>query len=272
MFSKTITSSARFLKMPVDSQNLYFHLGMNADDDGVVEAFSIMRAVGSNEDNLKVLASRNFVKILNEDLVTFITDWREHNLIRADRKVNSIHRKLLLQIVPEIELIKQKPRADTGKPTGEPSGRPMDAEWTAQVRLGKDSLGEVRTEREGADAPSGGKPPRSVPKKFIPPTVSEIREYLKEKQITSFAPEQFHAFYASKGWMVGKNKMVDWHGAVETWRRRKEEDSRAGPKNEPKLFRSRDAFLESIPEEMRDEFFKNGTISEIKHKEIKHDA
>ena len=26
-------------------------------------------------------------------------------------------------------------------------------------------------------------------------------------------------FYASKGWMVGKNKMKDWKAAVRTWER-----------------------------------------------------
>ncbi len=33
MFSRSVVESARFLKMPVSSQNLYFHLVMNADDD-----------------------------------------------------------------------------------------------------------------------------------------------------------------------------------------------------------------------------------------------
>src|SRR3990167_5504202 len=119
MFSQRITNSARFLKMPIDAQCLYFHLCLRADDDGVVEAFPTMRLLGSNEDNLKVLATKNFVKVLNEDLVTYVLDWNEHNLIRADRKVNSIYKNLLLQIVPEIELIEPKPRADTGKITGQ---------------------------------------------------------------------------------------------------------------------------------------------------------
>ena len=39
MFSKTIVESARFIKMPVSSQALYFHLGVLADDEGVVEAY-----------------------------------------------------------------------------------------------------------------------------------------------------------------------------------------------------------------------------------------
>ena len=39
MISRTVVDSARFLKMPATSQNLYFHLVVNADDDGIVEAY-----------------------------------------------------------------------------------------------------------------------------------------------------------------------------------------------------------------------------------------
>lgn len=136
MFSVKITNSAKFLKMPIDSQLLYFHLGLHADDDGVVEAYTIIKTLNSNEDNLKVLVAKGFIKILNEDLVSYITDWNEHNLIRADRKVDSIYKNLLLQIVSDIDILEPKPRSDTGKLTG----RPLDNQWTAQVRLGKDRI------------------------------------------------------------------------------------------------------------------------------------
>jgi len=112
MFSKKITESARFLKMPSETQALYFHLGMSADDDGVVEAFTIMRLLGATEDSLKILVAKDFVRVLNDDLVTHIIDWNEHNLIRADRKIDSIYKDLLLEVVPEIELLEPKSRKD----------------------------------------------------------------------------------------------------------------------------------------------------------------
>lgn len=137
MFSKRITNSGRFLKMPTSSQALYFHLGMEADDDGVVEAFKVIRSTGFGEDDLRVLVAKGFIKVLNEDLVSFILDWREHNLIRADRKIDSIYKDLLLQIVPEANILNPIPRADTMKLTG---GRPVDVQWTSQDRLGKDNI------------------------------------------------------------------------------------------------------------------------------------
>lgn len=58
MISKRICESAKFLKMPATSQNLYFHLMLNADDDGVVEAYPVMAVCKANEDDLKVLVGR----------------------------------------------------------------------------------------------------------------------------------------------------------------------------------------------------------------------
>lgn len=148
MFSQRIVESARFLKMPPSTQNLYFHLGIYADDDGVVEGYNVMRQTGSTEDDLKILAAKGFITVLNEDLVTYINDWKENNHIRSDRKVDSIYRDLLIKMLPGIEIQKAKVRADTGKRTGvkriEKNGRPVDNQWTSNGphRLGKDRLGK----------------------------------------------------------------------------------------------------------------------------------
>lgn len=141
MFSKSVVESARFLKMPVSSQNLYFHLGMNADDDGIVEGYSVINLVKANEDDLRVLFSKGFVKILNEDLVTYIADWREQNRIRPDRKKDSIYAGLLLQMEPEVELLEKKERSDLVKKSG-PS---VDGEMSAQGSVVEDSLGKDST-------------------------------------------------------------------------------------------------------------------------------
>lgn len=55
-------------------------------------------------------------------------------------------------------------------------------------------------------------------KRFIPPTLAEINSYIQEKGYTVDA-ERFFNFYESKGWMVGKNKMKNWHAAIATWQK-----------------------------------------------------
>ena len=131
MFSIRLVQSARFLKMPLTSQALYFHLGLMADDDGIVEAYSALKLVGCKEDDLRVLISKGYVQIIdNEDMIAYITDWSENNSIRADRKVDSIYKDLLLQVNPDAKLIEKKPRSDVQKR----HGQPMDNQWTTNGR------------------------------------------------------------------------------------------------------------------------------------------
>jgi hypothetical protein len=98
MFAKAIINSARFLRMPSTSRLLYYDLGMSADDDGIVEAFTVMRLTGAQEDDLRVLVSKGYVTILNEDLVSVINDWKTNNTIRGDRYRPSIYKDLLVKL------------------------------------------------------------------------------------------------------------------------------------------------------------------------------
>ena len=74
MFANAIVGSARFLRMGQSARLLYYDLGMRADDDGIVEAFTVMRETGASEDDLKLLAAKGFVVVLNEDLLSYICD------------------------------------------------------------------------------------------------------------------------------------------------------------------------------------------------------
>lgn len=56
-------------------------------------------------------------------------------------------------------------------------------------------------------------------KRFAPPSIDEVQSYISEKGYSVDA-ESFIAFYQSKNWFVGKNKMKDWHAAVVTWEKR----------------------------------------------------
>lgn len=126
MFAKSVIGSGRFLRMPPTSRLLYYDLGMSADDDGIVEAFSVMRTTGATEDDLRVLASKGFVSVLNDDLVTYIADWSRNNLIKKDRYHPSTYRELLVQITNGTQV----------EPTWNPDGTKAEPE----VRLGKDRI------------------------------------------------------------------------------------------------------------------------------------
>jgi hypothetical protein len=53
-------------------------------------------------------------------------------------------------------------------------------------------------------------------KRFVPPTVEEVRAYCQERK-NGINAQRFIDFYTAKGWMLGKNHMKDWKAAVRTW-------------------------------------------------------
>lgn len=74
---------------------------------------------------------------------------------------------------------------------------------------------------------------------FIPPQISEIEEYCKERN-NKVDANRFYDFYESKGWLVGKNKMKDWKAAVRTWEqgdktKQQKNQSHENSKQYPKL-------------------------------------
>lgn len=84
MFAKSIIDSDAFLEMPGTSQLLYFHLSMRADDDGFInKPKAVMKMIGANDDDLKILFSKKFV-IPFESGVVVIKHWRINNYIRKD--------------------------------------------------------------------------------------------------------------------------------------------------------------------------------------------
>ena len=230
MFSLRVINSARFLKMPISSQALYFHLGLNADDDGVVEAYNVIKMCGCTEDDLRVLVGKGFVQVLNEDLVSYVTDWKENNKIRPDRKIDSIYKDLLISIIPDIELIEKRQRKDVKKHKKEENGQPMDNQWTTngqpmdsigQVRLGKDRIGSSSTENF--------------------PTLEEIQKYCTERK-NKIDPKFFFDYYSEREWKISGEDIKDWKAVLRKW----EEGKKNTPKRSEALNNALNQFYEDI--------------------------
>src|SRR5271157_5587280 len=90
MFSLDIVGSDAFLEMPTTSRELYFQLGMRADDDGFVNPQIIMRLLGANVDDLRVLIGKRFV-LPFENGVIVMKHWRINNFIRKDRYKETLY-------------------------------------------------------------------------------------------------------------------------------------------------------------------------------------
>lgn len=98
MFSVKITNTDRFLEMSPTAQCLYFHMSMEADDDGFVDnPKTVLRKVGCNEDDFRILLFKGYI-IPFESGVVVIRDWHVNNYIRSDRYQKTHYLKELAQL------------------------------------------------------------------------------------------------------------------------------------------------------------------------------
>lgn len=138
MISKTVTQTHRFLRLPLEAQALYFHLIQNCDDDGVVEAFPIIRMIGASEDNLGLLVVKRFVKPLNEEMVYFVVDFHEQNTVRRDRYTPSIYKDLLEQNAENLI-------TDSNDTTGKPLVN--QTATTGKTNISKDNISKGKVSK-----------------------------------------------------------------------------------------------------------------------------
>lgn len=156
MFSKDITTSDAFREMPTSAQALYFHLGMEADDDGFLDNYKgLMRAVNASEDDLRILIGKRFL-ILFPSKIIVVKHWLINNTVRADRyketKYLDEKRALLVK--------------ENGAYTELSAGIPNGNQLATQYRIGEDRIvsePEVRIETFKEDGEERAKPDR-VPK------------------------------------------------------------------------------------------------------------
>lgn len=74
---------------------------------------------------------------------------------------------------------------------------------------------------EGLKSKKVASKPKPVVKRFVKPTVEEIRAYCTERS-NGVDADKFWDFYEAKGWMVGKSPMKDWKACVRTWEEKRD--------------------------------------------------
>ena len=180
MFSKEIINTDRFQSMKLSAQALYFHLGINADDDGFIgNPLSIIRSIGASANDLKALVENKYLIPFN-GYVYLIADWHINNYIRADRYKPTIYQ-----------------------------------EYIQMIQFNDSSIDKISTDKKSIEEMS---PKRPTTESICHPSLPEVKEYCIENSYL-IDPESFIDYYEANGWMVGKNPMRDWKAAVRTWAR-----------------------------------------------------
>ena len=142
MFSSSVTETDSFLELPLKSQALYFHLGMQGDDDGfVANPRAIIRSIGCTARDLKPLETAGYV-ISFPSKVLVITDWKANNNLRNDRYKPTAFQNELAQLTESAN--KRYILASLGIPTGnqmDTIGIPSDNQVTTQHSIAEHSSG-----------------------------------------------------------------------------------------------------------------------------------
>lgn len=217
MFSLSVVDTDLFMDMPTSAQALYFHLGMHGDDDGFVASpRKIARATGCNIDDIRLLISKGYI-IQYESGVIVITDWNINNTLKNDRYKQTIYQSEKKQLYQDqsgrYQLLK------TGSMPDDPQMVPDCFQTGSILETQHNRTEHNLTEHNFED--KADKPPTRV--RFCPPSVEDVRTYCKEQGYAAVDPQRFVDYYASNGWMVGKNKMKDWKAAVRGWNSRESE-------------------------------------------------
>ena len=222
MFARTVVNSDIFLDMPAATRALYFHLGMEADDDGFLNnPKGLVRYFGASQDDLKMLISKGFV-IPFESGAIVIRHWKQSNYIQKDRYrptkcTEEMNRLTVLNGVysMDTERIQSVSVMDT------------------QDRIGKDRIGKDRIETgecEGEGAPSGAdaRPPidyqeivddynktcTSLPKCT---KLSDARRKAIAARLRSYTREEIHRAFElaqESEFMTGRNDR-DWTASLD---------------------------------------------------------
>lgn len=188
MFNKTITNNDNFLEMPDSSQNLYFHLSMNADDDGFVDNWkSIIRMTGHKEDDLKILIAKQYI-IPFESGVIVIRHWRLNNYLQKDRITPTNYKEEKALLSTDMNNV-------------------YNLDTKCIHSIDKNSIEENSIDKNSIDS-----------KRFVKPTLEQIKEYCLERN-NNVDSERFFNYYEANGWVQGKSRkpIKDWKACIRTW-------------------------------------------------------
>lgn len=246
MFSEKILESDAFIDMQLQSQILYVHLCMAADDDGFIGSPNrIIRMIGVEKKHYEELLSKRFILSFPSG-VCIIKHWLINNTIKKDRYVETVYReeKEFLIVKENSAYTERNQNGTKMEPTTETEWNQNGSETVPQGRLDEVRLDKVREEKKIQH--------------IIPPKSEWVRVFCEERK-NGITADEFIDFYESKGWLIGKTKMKDWQAAIRTWEKNRKVKVEE-VKKEIKPIEEVKSRYDPLTEEERKMFFDRGAF------------
>lgn len=193
MMSKKIIHSDAFLDLPSTTQNLYFHLLLEADDEGFVNnPKRIQRTIGASDGDAQILVDKKFIILFDSGIIV-IKHWKIHNYIQNDRF------KATTYVEERAKLSIENNGGYKMYPNCTPS--------IGEISIKENSIVKIK---QGAVAPK-------QQKNFTPPTIEDIDIYIQENSL-NVDTQKFFKYYTASNWKDNKGKAVkNWKLKLVSW-------------------------------------------------------
>ena len=221
MFAKSVVLSGPFIRLPAKTQLLYFHLGMQADDEGFVSAPELaMSASKTSRKELNQLIKEEFLLRFPSG-VYVMRHWFIHNNIRRDRYNPTVFQA-------ELEQLYLHERVYRLIPQWQPNDNQNDNQMTtnlstnmaAQIK-GKEKKEKEINQNQISQTPGSGAGPGI--RGDVPRLVDVICYAMEHDYVSDVA--QFYNYYQDAGWMEGGKPVYNWRKLLKKW----EEDHAGTP-------------------------------------------
>ena len=179
------------------------------------------------------IAIRNLPRDVQGDVLTAIVEYGLSG--ETTEQLKPIAKAMLTMAKTQIDINNQrfengkkggrgKPKQNQTETKPEPKQNQTETKPEPNVNVNDNVIKEKSFSKIEKDKKKGEKG-------FSPPSLSEVKKFVEEKGYNVDA-ESFIAFYESKGWFIGKNKMKNWRMAVITWSKRAENEKLTGYDND----------------------------------------
>lgn len=199
-----------------DGGSVYFMPGIPYTEEMLATAFG--RPLNTVRLALKVFQQFHMIEIVDDFI--HLPGWQEYQNVEGMDRI----REQTRERVSAYRARQKQSKLLTGAQNGNVTGNVTLTHGNAiEEDIDKDiDIKEKDKKKSGA--------------RFAPPSVDEVREYIREKGYHVDADE-WMAFYESNGWFVGKTKMRDWKASVRTWHYRDKKKNNKVTDDEPQGYR-----------------------------------
>ena len=218
MLSASVISTDAFMNLSLESQALYMHLNLSADDDGFIDSpRRIIRMIGTTEENLRELIASGFI-ISFDSGICLVRHWKVNNNLKKDRYTETLHEAERRQVHLENKIYEMGPEIETKS-------------YEPESSLGNGSILEpqVREDKERTEQDSlkeGEDPSKS------PPSFYDLKAYADEIGYRDFKPQLFLDYYEERAWKhKDGSPVLDWKREVRIWKEREKTETSVKKKN-----------------------------------------